>query len=447
MLMKALLICPHERPGVALLAEKRPLAAAPVCGRPFIEYWLEYLAMLGARSVVVLASDRPEEVRAIVGDGRKWGLHAEVIPETHELSIEEARAKYQSDLSVWLPVPTDALLMDRLPNQTACAFDSYEVWFNAIQQFSRQSPSPTRIGLRELQPGVWVGLRPRISPNATLRAPCWLGDDVHIGAKAVVGPNAVVENRSLIESGAEIMDSVVAPETFVGAFTEVRDSVVIGNLLINWRNGSHLNVPDAFLLGAVTAKPVDFSMTVLLGRILAAVAMVLTAPFAAYVCLKCAFRGQHPLREMIGVRLAKRLTGPALEPFSFYEFTNTNRWARRWPQLWSIVTGDLCWVGNRPISTSKAGRLRNEFERLWLHAPVGLVSLADVRGWVDSFSDEARAHSAFYAVQRDWRLDLQILYRAPIVIALTALQLWENQLVPLPMRQWLREEYPTKYRL
>ena len=148
----------------------------------------------------------------------------------------------------------------------------------------------------------------------------------------------------------------------------------------------------------------------------------------------------------VAVRLTRGLTGQTLERFHFYEFTNVNRWVRRWPQLWSILAGDFCWVGNRPISASKAGRLHNDFERLWLHAPVGLVSLADVRGWVDSFSDEARAHSSFYAVQRNWRMDLQILGRAPIVVALSAQKLWENQLVPTPVRQWLREEYPTNYR-
>src|SRR5258705_3583187 len=95
MLMKALIICPHERPGVALLAEKQPLAILPACGKPFIEYWLEHLAMLGARAVTILASDRPDEVRRVVGDGRKWGLNAEVIPESCELSVQDARSKYQ----------------------------------------------------------------------------------------------------------------------------------------------------------------------------------------------------------------------------------------------------------------------------------------------------------------------------------------------------------------
>jgi len=446
--MKALIICPHERPGVALLAEKQPLAILAACGKPFIEYWLEHLATLGVRAVTILASDRPDEVRRVVGDGRKWGLNAEVIPESCELSVADARSKYQAEPMGWLSSPNDTIVVDRFPGHAQGAFESYDAWFDAVAQLSRQPLTPTRIGLRELRPGIWAGLRARIHPAATLRAPCWIGDDAHIGAKAIIGPNAVIENRCLVESGAEITNSIAATDTFVGAFTEVRESLALGSLLINWRTGSHVNVPDRFLLGEVSARPFHFSPTALLGRVLAAIAMVFTAPFAAYVCLKCAFRGQHPLREMRAVRLAKSLSGQTLETFSFYEFTNSNRWARRWPQLWSIVVGDLCWVGNRPISASKVSRLQNDFERLWLHAPVGLVSMADVRGWVDSFSDEARAHSAFYAVRRDWRLDAQILCRAPIVIALTAsLQLWESQLIPLPVRQWLRAEYPTNYRL
>jgi len=293
---------------------------------------------------------------------------------------------------------------------------------------------------------VWMGLRTRVHAQAELRAPCWLGEDVQVGRQAVVGPNAVLENRCLVEAGAEIRNSIVAPETFVGAFTEIRDSIAQGDLLINVKSGSAVHVPDSFLLGEVGARPIQVRPLSLLGRLAAATVMMLTSPLALYVCLKCAARGQHPLREVTGVRLARGLRGETLQRFHFYEFTNVNRWVRRWPQLWSIVTGDFCWVGNRPISASKAARLHNDFERLWLQAPVGLVSLADVRGWVDSFSDEARAHSSFYAVRRDWRLDFQIMCRAPIVVALSAQKLWENELVPTPVRQWLREEYPTNYR-
>lgn len=446
MLMKALLICPHERPGIALLAEKQPLALLPVCGKRLIEYWLEYFVANGVRKVVVLASDRPEEIRSVIGSGRKWGLRIDVIPEARELSVEEARAKYQTDALGWLPPPSDVFVTDRLPAQATSAFESYQSWAAGVHEFSHAPMSPTRIGLRQVQPGIWMGLRARVDASALLRKPCWIGDDVHIGPRAIIGPNAVIDNRSLIETGAEISDSIVAPETFVGAFTEVRDSIALGSLLINVKTGSHVHVPDPFLLGELSARPFQISPVALLGRVAAAAVMLFTSPLAIYVCLKCAWRAQHPLREVTAVRLGRGLTGQTLERFQFYEFTNVNRWVRRWPQLWSIVMGDFCWVGNRPISASKAARLHNDFERLWLHAPVGLISLADVRGWVDSFSDEARAHSAFYAVRRNWRMDVQILGRAPIIVALSAQKLWENQLVPSPVRQWLREEYPTNYR-
>ena len=418
-----------------MLGQSQPLALLPACGKPLVEYWLEDLATKGVRQVTVLASDRPEQIRAALGGGRKWGLKIDVLPQARELTLEEARARYDDAHEI--------ILIDRLPGQTEDALTSYAGWVKAVQEFSARANGPTRIGVREIQPGIWAGLRARIDARATLRAPCWLGNDVHAGANTVIGPNAVIEDRCLIDSGAEVSESQVGPDTYVGAMTEVRESIASGSLLINWRRGSHVEVPDPFLLSAVTARRGEFDVLALAGRLAAAAAIIASAPLPLYVCLKCAGRGQHPLREVSAVRRA----GGRLESFSFYEFTNVNRWVRRWPQLWSILSGDLRWVGNRPISASKAGRLGNDFERLWLHAPAGLVSLGDVRGWMDSFSDEARAHASFYAVQRNWKLDLHILCRAPIVFLVSAAEkLWENELVPTPVRQWLRAEYPTIHR-
>ena len=56
--------------------------------------------------------------------------------------------------------------------------------------------------------------------------------------------------------------------------------------------------------------------------------------------------------------------------------------------------------------------MSNDFERLWLTAPIGLISLADAEGCLEAFGDEARAHASYYAVQASWRLDLSILLRA-----------------------------------
>jgi NDP-sugar pyrophosphorylase family protein len=83
---------PADRPGVAHLAENIPLAIAPLLGKSTLEYWLEALVARGVRHVSVLASDRPQQVRAAVGSGRRWGLTIDVVTQSRELTVEQARA-------------------------------------------------------------------------------------------------------------------------------------------------------------------------------------------------------------------------------------------------------------------------------------------------------------------------------------------------------------------
>ena len=67
--MNAALICPGERPSVSALAQSTPLALTPILGKTLLEYWLDHLVDRGVRHVFLLASDRPEQIRAWVGDG------------------------------------------------------------------------------------------------------------------------------------------------------------------------------------------------------------------------------------------------------------------------------------------------------------------------------------------------------------------------------------------
>jgi lipopolysaccharide/colanic/teichoic acid biosynthesis glycosyltransferase len=79
--------------------------------------------------------------------------------------------------------------------------------------------------------------------------------------------------------------------------------------------------------------------------------------------------------------------------------------------LWNIVRGEFFWVGNRPLNPSDAAKLSNDFERLWLAAPIGVFSQADAAGCGDSLCDETKAHSSYFAVQSNPRLKMQILFR------------------------------------
>lgn len=246
--MKAILICPGYRPGLKHLTELLPLAALPLLGESLVVYWLVHLASLGAREIVICASDRPWAVREAIGNGVRWGLDVRVVPEMYELSPAEARARHGGGPG-WLPAPHDTVLADHLPGLPALRVaESYSDWHAAVQAWGERAVTPDRTGVKQLAPGLRVGWQSVVSSDAVLLPPCWIGEKVRIGAGAIIGPHAVVEDRSFVGSGAEVTRSVVGPETMVGENTEVTDSLAYGSTLINWRDGSAVQVPEEYLL-------------------------------------------------------------------------------------------------------------------------------------------------------------------------------------------------------
>lgn len=303
--------------------------------------------------------------------------------------------------------------MDTLPGLPEHPlFESYAGWFNALHAFMRRALGPSRIGTREVQPGVWVALHAQVDPAARLHAPCWIGEHTLVGAGANIGPNAILEDRVIVEPHARIATSVVGPETFVGELLSVQNSLAQGSTLVNWMTGSCLRVPDAFFLCSLSRRRFAPPTAGWIGRSLAAAAMLATLPVAAAIMLLSFLRGEAPLILRLGVRPQSHTRAGPIETFPYHELACGHNWLRRWPQFWNVVRGDFAWVGNRPLRPTQAHALANDFERLWLTAPVGLVSLADAHNCPADFNDESCAHAAFYAVNASRRLDCFVLSRA-----------------------------------
>lgn len=408
--MKALLICPAERLGVNALSEAAPLANLHIFGKPVVHHWLEHLAGCGAKEIKILASDRPEQVRHITGNGARWGLHVEIIPESHELNCNEARKKYFKPNS---SNTTELVaLMDHLPDFPEYKlFESYAEFFSALQFCISQDPARTLVGAKEIKPGIRVGMRTQISPRAKLIAPCWIGDNVSIKQDAVIGPMAILENGVAVENAATIYDSWMAPQTFAGSLIQMKDSLALGSTLVNFQTNSVTKIPDEFLLCALEHRSRRIRSGNFFGRLCALFVIAFTFPFALFAILKAKLQGHRALRPRRAVAPQAGFPENAAT-ISYYEFANVSGWWKRWPQLWNVAAGDFAWIGNRPLTPVEAGKLANEFERLWLAAPIGLISQSDAEGCSDLASDEARAHGSFYAAQANWRLDCKIFFRA-----------------------------------
>src|SRR5256885_15071582 len=72
--MKAVLICPGERPAVSALAQSAPLALVPILGKTLLEDWLCHLLDRGLRPVFPLAAHSPGLVRAWLGGRGRLGM-------------------------------------------------------------------------------------------------------------------------------------------------------------------------------------------------------------------------------------------------------------------------------------------------------------------------------------------------------------------------------------
>ncbi|MBL9127278.1 MAG: hypothetical protein JNL97_06515 [Verrucomicrobiales bacterium] len=405
--MNAILICPADRPDTSFLARSQPLALVPILGRPILDLWLAEVAARGARTVRVLAADRPDQIRRYVRKGEAWGIKVEVVPEQRESTVDEARSRHAS-----FGTPSDepplVATLDHIPPDGPRLWDDVPRWFAALKSHF-EAAARDRIGIRQPIPGAYVDARARLSPDAILRPPCWIGAHSWVGPRAVVGPDAVVEAHSYVDDAAEVVDSFVGPGTYVGALTEIRESVAWKRDLYKIPNGSAIQVPDDFLLGPVQTGFRGGQASSPAGRLLALLAIILTSPILLYAWFR-----REPGKALFATHAAVR--APASEPalagtVTYYRLRGVHGLLARWPELWTIVRGHFRWVGNRPLTPSEAESLTNEYERLWLGVPTGLFSLADAEGCADAFGDDARAHSSFFAVHSDWRQRLAILRR------------------------------------
>jgi len=229
--MKRLLICPSPRPEVPSLSLAAPLVTAPLLGQGLLEYWLSHLAGAGLKEAIILTDDRPDYIRAVAGNGERWGLSVTVLEESRELAPAQALLKYEKELGS--PAQENIMLLDRLPGfPDLPLFTSYQAWFQALLAWMPHSKTPDRVGVHQLRPGVWAGSNWHISPKAELRAPCWLGKNVFVGPGAIIGPDAVLENGVFVDRAAVVSNAVVGADTFIGRFTEIGGAFAFGDTLV-----------------------------------------------------------------------------------------------------------------------------------------------------------------------------------------------------------------------
>ncbi|MGZ5008416.1 MAG: sugar phosphate nucleotidyltransferase [Methylobacter sp.] len=79
---------------------------------------------------------------------------------------------------------------------------------------------------------VWLGDGARVSEDAELTAPCWVGDNVRIHSSTKIGPYSVICPDVEIDARAMITRSIVMNNSFIGESCDLRNCIIGNNNIL-----------------------------------------------------------------------------------------------------------------------------------------------------------------------------------------------------------------------
>lgn len=448
-----------------------PAALLPLGWSTWIERVLDQLATLGVRTVDVVVSTRPEDVRRRLGQGERWGMrlhwhlakdastpygvlqtldwqgaqrvlvgHADRLLDSAVLSNLLARdhmvvmAPDQGDVA-WvgwgsvalahLPTApihcTEQTLGQQLCGQAAialidvqacCCADSASALL-AAQQSSLDAQGIDKVPATWLR-RPWGAHSPDaiIQPGAVMEGPALVGPGCLVSSGAKIGAGTVLTHDVLISQDASVCNSVVFPQTFVGQGLELDHTLVNGRSVEHLRLGVRtvLPVSDGLLLNLQAKKTARVAW---FSRVLAALLCGLLAPWLGMDTLLRRVRGL-PLRwRKREVVLGRDLDTDNLRlqflRCAVHSSAGATHPLAHYGAWMDVVGGRRSWFGSRPRSPSEWYALGRDWQLLLSASPVGCLHAS---AWSEEGGDNLEAYAAadvFFAVSQTTALRLRIV--------------------------------------
>lgn len=300
---------------------------------------------------------------------------------------------------------------------------------------------------QEMHPGIWTGAGARVSPQAVLHAPVAIGAGATV-ARDVIVASGVVGERSVIERGARVRQSVVLPRTRVGLAMRLERAIARGSVLVEPERNASSYVVDGETLAAIEPRDWGALLRQALHSAIALVALLALLPVLAIVALLVRLDSAGPVlytQLRVGAQRPEPRRSRVFELFKFRtmyvdadrrlqevlarnqyrggafvkiendpRITRIGRFLRatsldELPQLVNVVKGDMQLVGNRPLPIYEAEALSEEWQQLRFNAPAGLTGLWQISGRSDLSAEERIVLDNYYAVTHSFWNDAKIL--------------------------------------
>ena len=334
-----------------------------------------------------LAIINPEAL-AYAAPGRRCDLLADLVPRLRTAGLA-VRGYVSSEPGLVIRTPSDLLAAN---------------W----QAIAGELPDLVLRGF-EVRPGIRLCRGARVHPTARLSPPVLVGFNAEVGRDATIEA-AVIGDDVIVEPQSMIRGSVILNRTHIGGPLQLQGAIVDRQTLGDVAASTWVSVEDPRILGD-TRAPFRSNPGNLIGRAAAAALLTVTVPvwLPCLTALGLETRGR-PFRSklIVGARGGPvRLRRVAVRGFVGRLLERLR--LKRAPYLWSVLRGDLHWVGTTPRTPVQTATLVERGTDV-VSARPGLVNLADVAPFGLRWHDRLALDRVYAETQaRSRSADLRLL--------------------------------------
>ena len=466
-----LLVFDRNREKIEKLNRKDPLPLLSIGNRHLIEHQLEWLNDHGFKTVRISIADRQRETEQFVDDGARWGTRITYSTDPEFLDLKSLLQKHPSDEKGTLLVDGHAVIKCDFPE----SFDGSTLFFteerqlplmyllpddyeavqelgandvdelcrlaaDAFPHFKRHTVAEDHFChvIRDVQafidmdkaiqekpdffhfkgstpsPGIQLGRMTSVAPTAKLQPPVLIGDGAFVKQGAEIGPGAFIGDHSFVERGAHIVNTVVAPGTYIGKNTTFENKYICRNYVLDLETETSIFIDDPLILG-------DLRKTVLwargLERVVALILfLMLLGPIILLLPLHRILRGCWLVSERILEQpVRKNLRGEYdFHWYQWHRFRFGLFFFDVMPGLLDVARGKLSFVGNPPITEEELNGMDEIFQEERLRGKAGCTGLVQHLDPKTTTADEIFTTSIFYNATRTLKGDVLLFMRALI---------------------------------
>lgn len=278
---------------------------------------------------------------------------------------------------------------------------------------------------------VWAGKNNIIHPSVRIAPPVVIGDNCQIGKDVELGPFSIIGSNVIIDDEASIRQSCVIDKTYLGKLVNVENKIVMRNLMVDAQTGDSTHVTDPFLIGEASPPIINIGFRILWDKCLAAVLIILLSPLLLLIALLSLISTGKVFQtiERIGILPSDLISGGTVSPdrIQLKHFSTRRQngklalltgWVERSGlhrllELFSIVSGQLSFVGVKPLLPEEADLLVEDWQQQRYSFSAGFTGLWYTENNGLTQGDTALPHDIYYVAVRNFQEDLRILLKTP----------------------------------